>query len=473
MAQPQKFERAVDFTERTSDETDHVGLNSEFDAAGQSINQIRENLALIQRDDGTLAKGVVNYESLTPDALVAIRGPLGTAIDDVQAYAQTALEAAQIAETGQQNMLNLIQESETLNSQTALAAAQAQQSALSAATDGAAAGAAAAQPYAAAAALSAAEAASSFPSSSSILTNGRMWLQPDGVTHWENPATGTYVFGCWRIGRSGAFAFNIDWVYVFTTASPQMLEFTTTAAQPNLAASDRLVIEQQIDGPDMATLTNKTCTVSGVIRSDVVGEHSLYIRDNRSFAVYCFPVNVLQAGIQQAFSHTIYGGLTSAAEWNYGGYIGAVMAAGSSYRGATPGVWAGAGAPIAVAGQVNIMGAVGRHCAITDIALVPGRGIAQGPSYAEDGARMRRLYRKDVNIEWSGYISAGATCASSTGFEEMRKVPNVTIAAQSGEGVIQTMGVAAITKSMAKASFVASIAGAFNARINLTLDARG
>ena len=54
MTQPQAYNRQTDFTEREGDDTDHAALNQELDAAAQSVNQIRTNLAQIQKDDGSL-----------------------------------------------------------------------------------------------------------------------------------------------------------------------------------------------------------------------------------------------------------------------------------------------------------------------------------------------------------------------------------------------------------------------------------
>jgi hypothetical protein len=45
--QPQAYNRATDFTDRTGDDTDNSAINLELDAAAISINEIRDNLKLI------------------------------------------------------------------------------------------------------------------------------------------------------------------------------------------------------------------------------------------------------------------------------------------------------------------------------------------------------------------------------------------------------------------------------------------
>lgn len=77
MTQPQAYNRQTDFTEREGDDTDHAALNQELDAAAQSVNQIRANLAQIQKDDGSLQSGVVGIDQLKPELLDGIPGPEG------------------------------------------------------------------------------------------------------------------------------------------------------------------------------------------------------------------------------------------------------------------------------------------------------------------------------------------------------------------------------------------------------------
>lgn len=77
MAQPDPYNRSTDFTEQSGDETDHAALNAELDGAALSINQIRTNLAKIQKDDGSLKNETVGLEQLKPDLRNGIPGPTG------------------------------------------------------------------------------------------------------------------------------------------------------------------------------------------------------------------------------------------------------------------------------------------------------------------------------------------------------------------------------------------------------------
>ncbi len=98
MAQPQAYNRETDFTERDGDDTNHAGVNTELDAAALSINEIRDNLALIQRDDGALKNGIVTAESLSDSAFNAVLGEVATATAAASASADRSTLFATQAE---------------------------------------------------------------------------------------------------------------------------------------------------------------------------------------------------------------------------------------------------------------------------------------------------------------------------------------------------------------------------------------
>jgi len=100
MAQPQAYNRTKDFTVDFQNETDHSALNAEFDAASNSINEIRANLSLIQADDGALRPQAVTYESLAPDLI----SQLVANIDEYAVHINdTAIQAAAAAQVSAEN----------------------------------------------------------------------------------------------------------------------------------------------------------------------------------------------------------------------------------------------------------------------------------------------------------------------------------------------------------------------------------
>jgi hypothetical protein len=99
MAQPQKFTRTIDFTERDGDDTNHSAINEEFDAAALSVNQIRDNITLIQRDDGALKNGIVTADALSQSAFDAVLLDVNAVIGTAQEASQSALTSALTANT--------------------------------------------------------------------------------------------------------------------------------------------------------------------------------------------------------------------------------------------------------------------------------------------------------------------------------------------------------------------------------------
>ena len=106
MAQPPAYERAEDFTQRDGDDTNHSAINAELDRVSTSINRTRENLALIQRDDGGLRPGIVDRESLGNSVFEAVLGRVNDASLTADAAANSAICYASIAETSVTNAAN-------------------------------------------------------------------------------------------------------------------------------------------------------------------------------------------------------------------------------------------------------------------------------------------------------------------------------------------------------------------------------
>lgn len=140
MAQPQAYNRETDFTERDGDDTNHAGINTELDAAALSINEIRDNLALIQRDDGALKNGIVTAESLSDSAFNAVLGEVATATAAASASADRSTLFATQAEADRiaaQAAATAAQSSQTAAATSATAAASSQTAAANSATSAA------------------------------------------------------------------------------------------------------------------------------------------------------------------------------------------------------------------------------------------------------------------------------------------------------------------------------------------------
>ena len=134
MSQPQAYERVTDFSERDGDDTDHPALNQEFDAAAQSINQVRANLALIQRDDGALKNGSVTADSLAPSAFDAVLMNVNDAVGLAQDASTSALISATTANAARDQAASSSSAAQTSQSAAALNAGTASAAASTAST---------------------------------------------------------------------------------------------------------------------------------------------------------------------------------------------------------------------------------------------------------------------------------------------------------------------------------------------------
>ena len=77
MAQPRAYTRQANFTDHTTEQPSdpQVGskLDSEFDAINLTINDIRTNLAVLQRDDTKVANLAIHAEALSTAVLALIK----------------------------------------------------------------------------------------------------------------------------------------------------------------------------------------------------------------------------------------------------------------------------------------------------------------------------------------------------------------------------------------------------------------
>lgn len=75
MSQAPAYNREKNFLDNNPDRTDHGAINRELDSVSLSVNALRDNLALIQDDDGGLAPGIVDVAQLTPEAQANLSQP--------------------------------------------------------------------------------------------------------------------------------------------------------------------------------------------------------------------------------------------------------------------------------------------------------------------------------------------------------------------------------------------------------------
>ncbi|BBE09797.1 Uncharacterized protein MCB1EB_1636 [Mycoavidus cysteinexigens] len=104
--QPPRYHRQKDFAVDYGNETDHTALNAELDRVASSINPLRQNLVLLQLDDGSLRDGIVEERSLTPafrdDLVKYLSGEIKANVQEASAAANEATHAAIAARDAEQ-----------------------------------------------------------------------------------------------------------------------------------------------------------------------------------------------------------------------------------------------------------------------------------------------------------------------------------------------------------------------------------
>lgn len=105
MAQPPSYKRKHDFTKDEKDDLNLQAFNDELDGASESIEGIRENLALIQKDDGTLANNIVGMDQLENNVIEAFEkateDSAKQAAESASAAAKAARQAAESSDATQ------------------------------------------------------------------------------------------------------------------------------------------------------------------------------------------------------------------------------------------------------------------------------------------------------------------------------------------------------------------------------------
>ncbi|MGE8690921.1 MAG: hypothetical protein ACN6PJ_27510 [Achromobacter sp.] len=169
MAQPPAYNRTKDFGADYPDQTDNQAINTELDAVSASVNGIRANLALIQRDDGGLRDGIVSKDSLAQSLKDELYAEFsGNINDSVLEAQQAAVEATNAAAAANADASTA--SAAKADAQTAAASAQVSAASASGSQSAAATSATAAQSSATAAASSEASASSSEAAAASSAT---------------------------------------------------------------------------------------------------------------------------------------------------------------------------------------------------------------------------------------------------------------------------------------------------------------
>ena len=90
MAQPPAYNLTHDFTLDEKGDVDTASLNAEYDNVALTVNKIRECLALLQNDDGSLRAGVIKGDAIGKE----LTKKIDELVNEALKQAQTAVDAA-------------------------------------------------------------------------------------------------------------------------------------------------------------------------------------------------------------------------------------------------------------------------------------------------------------------------------------------------------------------------------------------
>lgn len=94
MAQPPSYNREHNFVLDEAGEINTTRLNAELDKVSLSINKIRDNLSKIQNDDLSLQAGVVDFDTLSRDAIDELTSAVSVFVESAREAARSSLEYA-------------------------------------------------------------------------------------------------------------------------------------------------------------------------------------------------------------------------------------------------------------------------------------------------------------------------------------------------------------------------------------------
>jgi hypothetical protein len=106
MSQAVEFSRQQDYTDFQDFNAEGSELNREFDNAKITIDQLRANINLLQKDDGALANGIVGNDQLHSEVL--------STIDDKANLALQAKDEAILARNEAVEAKDLVESTKTL-----------------------------------------------------------------------------------------------------------------------------------------------------------------------------------------------------------------------------------------------------------------------------------------------------------------------------------------------------------------------
>jgi hypothetical protein len=225
----------------------------------------------------------------------------------------------------------------------------------------------------------------------------------------------TYVVDRWSgFGSATDGVFTLQRSTTAPTGFTNSLLATVTTADASIGASQYYVIEQFIEGfnvadLDFGTANAKTITISFWVRSSVTGTFSGSIANTDYTRSYPFTYTISSANTFEYKTVTIAGDTTGT--WNKDNGIGMRLyfdlGSGSSTK-ATAGAWTGSGT-VGATGSTNLIATNGATWYITGVQLEIGTSATpfERRLYNQELANCQRYYYKLIGTASETFIGSG------------------------------------------------------------------
>lgn len=205
------------------------------------------------------------------------------------------------------------------------------------------------------------------------IINGDMRISQRG-TSFISPLSSAFMLDRWLQVNTTTAAYTIGRQTDAPSGFLNSMRTTITTAKASLAAGDRVVLQQAIEGFNVVDLIGAAFSISFFVRSPKTGTHCVSIQNSGVDRSYVLEYTVNVANAWERKTLTVPAGLITSGAWDWTTGVGLrlyfALAAGSTFQ-TTPNAWQ-TGNFHATSSQVNCLDTVGNVFAITGVQLESG-----------------------------------------------------------------------------------------------------
>lgn len=303
-----------------------------------------------------------------------------------------------------------------------------------------------------------------------MIINGAMRISQRGTSFTGHGAAVNYGIDRFFDYHSSDGAFTISQeTSVVPTDFSHALKVQTTTADSSIAAGQRLIVGQRLEGQNVShlkwgTSDAKTVTLSFYVRSSITGTHGGAIGNGSDNRNYPFTYTISSANTWERKIITVAGDTSGTWATNDGRSIQIVwgLGVGSTYSG-TAGAWAAGDINSATGATTGVLGTLNATWYLTGVQLEVGDSATEfeHEDFGTTLSRCGRYYQKWADVNW--ILGVEGTRNSKLPFQFstlMRANPACTISGGSAaNGALAGTGVTDAKKEMVNLHFWRGVSG--------------